>query len=116
MCSESVLRKINKCDEVSKWFSCSDCIEQFESFAPAQHFDLRSRGLSDTQFGDVCVVATMEMLLNCDNRTPDHRRLCPCLSLDVQAEVKDNSINHNDSVRDEKTESIKIDDKGLEAV
>ena len=27
VCSESVLRKINNCDQISKWFSCSDCIE-----------------------------------------------------------------------------------------
>jgi hypothetical protein len=56
----------------------------------------------------------MDMLLNCDNRTPDHRRLCPCLPLNEQTELHND--NKNESVLDEKSASIKVDDNGFQAV
>ncbi len=41
----------------------------------------------------------MDMLLNCDNKTPNHKRLCPCLALKSQLKVTEINIIEPNEVK-----------------
>jgi hypothetical protein len=67
-CSEAMLKQMNTCSALFPYVACTQCTKETESFAPA--------------FNPVneCIVASMQMLLNCTNKSPAHQRICPCLA------------------------------------
>ena len=62
-----MLKKLNSCNKLSLYANCNECVLQSESFAPAQSSK------------EKCIVADLPMLLNCNNKSENYKRICPCL-------------------------------------
>jgi len=59
---------------------CSSCEADYVSYGPARFNGPRNRrDLKSTNHASKCVVASENMLLNCDNKETNFERICPCL-------------------------------------
>jgi len=105
-CDPRYMKFVNNCKVLSDHFSCDSCSNDFNSFAPSLKLDSNTIRLyhqatkaveDDTKtvistdelesklIKGQCFTSSFQMLFNCDNRSPEYRRLCPCIKGDHKA-------------------------------
>ena len=88
-CDPRSLRQVNTCEALSDYFECDTCTSEFNSFAPslrrsmAESLPAVSDGKRRKQRGH-CVVSQYQMLLNCDNASEKHQRVCACIRTELR--------------------------------
>ena len=87
-CDPRALRMVNDCGVISRSFQCDTCSTEFNSFAPAirnMHSPvldlLKNSTMIEKVRGGECVVSEYQMLLNCDNSSEKHQRVCACVNI-----------------------------------
>ncbi|CDW78979.1 UNKNOWN [Stylonychia lemnae] len=105
-CDPRHMKLVNNCEQLQKHFQCLTCSLDFNSFAPslkvpqstikmyqkqfrrtdAQHEQEREdvRNTYTVEANSLmlqgqCFVSSYQMLFNCDNKSNEHRRICPCI-------------------------------------